>query len=561
MALYGRKLDRRCKVKKRLIVFLLTVCLTAFSLGIVADAGADYRPDHLPNQVLVKFQGDVSGDVIESIVAQVRGKIMKKFHLLPLYRLRVPRNTVNTVVDLLNSLPEVEYAEPNYLRYLNATPNDPSYSQMWGLNNTGQTGGTFDADIDAPEAWDITTGDPGIAVAVLDSGIDSAHEDLTANIWTNPGEVPGNGIDDDGNGYVDDVNGWDFARNDNVPNEESICGGHGTHTSGTIGAVGNNGTGVTGINWNVRIMPLKIFKRYLLIFCSTSSADIIEAVEYASMMGVRVSNNSYGGGPYSQAEFDAIRASGTIFVAAAGNGGLDGIGDNNDITPEYPASYELDNIISVAATNHDDILASFSNYGSVSVDLSAPGVNVLSTTPGDTYSYFSGTSMATPHVAGSVALLMAYDSAQTNNEVRWRILNGTDYLGIPVLTGGRLNIYNALSLPAPVVTISVTPNGSTLVSPGDTVSYNVRLENTGPAPKSGTASVVVVMPDGSEEVLMSYSSTAPGNTVASQNFSIKIPVNTVPGEYQLVGRVEVPGESYDEDIVLYSVQWAAVSSR
>jgi subtilisin family serine protease len=235
------------------------------------------------------------------------------------------------------------------------TPNDPGYGEMWGLHNWGQTGGTLDTDIDAPEAWDITTGDGDIVVAVIDSGIDLNHPDLSANIWTNPGEIPGNGIDDDGNGYIDDVHGWDFSSNDNNPSDDiGVCGGHGTHTSGTIGAVGDNGIGVTGINWDVKIMPLKTAKQILIFFCGLEDADIIKAIEYAAMNGARVSNNSYGGGFYNQAVFNTIRASKHLFVAAAGNES-----NNNDVNPSYPASYDLDNIISVAATDHNDSLLPF----------------------------------------------------------------------------------------------------------------------------------------------------------------------------------------------------------
>ncbi len=533
-----------------LILFLLI--LGEIRLG---EAQPENRPEYLPDEILVRFNDGVDKEAIDSIKMRLNGKIIRKFNLIPVLQIKIPADTVLSAIKFLRSLPEVQYAEPNYLRYLDAAPNDPRYTEMWGLNNTGQTGGASDADIDAPEAWDTLTGSPDMVVAVLDSGADLNHEDLAGNIWTNPGEISGNGIDDDDNGYIDDINGWDFARDDNDPSDtEPICGGHGTHTSGTIGARGNNGIGVTGVNWNIKIMPLKIFKRYFLILCSTSSSDIIDAIEYATMMGVRVSNNSYGGSSYSQAEYDAIRASKSLFVAAAGNGGLDGIGDDNDVTPEYPASYDLDNIISVAATNHNDIFASFSNYGTTSVDLSAPGVNILSTTPNDTYSFFDGTSMATPHVAGAVALLMGHDPALTNNEVKWRILKGTDYKALPVLTGGRLNVHNSLTLPPPQVTINVIPNGPTTVSRGETIIYTVTLHNASSYPNIVDASVVAVLPDGREFTLASRSLTVPGNITLSQNFSQKIPLGIAPGKYQLAGRVEMPFTSFDEDIELYTIE-------
>lgn len=540
----GRTIFRKVRLSI-LILFLLVLFRSDFT-----EAQTQDRPEYLPDEVLIKFKNDITEDTIGSIVNQSGGKIIKKFRLVPkLYHLKVQINTIQDVVNFLKSLPEVEYAEPNYLRYIDAIPNDTRFSEMWGLNNTGQTGGTPNADIDAVEAWDLSTGSLNMVVADIDSGMDMAHPDLAGNVWTNPGEISGNGIDDDGNGYIDDIYGWDFAWNDNDPSDtDFICGGHGTHTAGTIGAVGNNGIGVTGVNWNVKIMPLKVFRTYFLVLCSATSSDIISAIEYATMMGVRVSNNSYGSSSYSQAESDAIKASKSVFVAAAGNEGT-----NNDVTPSYPAGYNLNNIIAVAATDHNDALASFSNYGVTSVDLAAPGVNILTTTPNNTYSYYDGTSMATPHVTGTVALLMGYDPDLTNNEIRWRILKGSDYKGLPVLTGGRLNINNSLTLPLPQVTIDVSPLGPTTVSPGQVISYNVTTHNTEPTSKTVNVSIVAVYPDGSEITLTRRTITITGNGTLSQNFSKRVPLGTPTGEYQLAGRVEIPSISYDEDIVLYAV--------
>lgn len=281
--------------------------------------------------------------------------------------------------------PNVEYVEPNYIYQADATPNDPSYNLLWGQHNTGQsvggTSGTSDADIDAPEAWDTSTGSSDVVIAVIDTGVDYLHEDLADNMWQNPGEIPGNKIDDDNNGYIDDVYGIDAANNTGDPMDKvDEDGGHGTHVAGTIAAKGNNAKGVVGVSWNSKIMALK--------FLSTgggSSSDAIECLDYIIAQknaGVNIvaSNNSWGGGGYSQALIDAIEASndaGILFLAAAGNDGVD-----NDVTPHYPSSYDLPGIISVAATDSDDTLASFSNYGATSVDLSAPGTNILSSTPG-----------------------------------------------------------------------------------------------------------------------------------------------------------------------------------
>jgi subtilisin family serine protease len=294
--------------------------------------------------------------------------------------------------------PEVEYATPNYRRELAATPNDTYYSSLWGMHNTGQTiggvAGTVDADIDAPEAWCVSKGSSSIVVAVIDSGIDYNHPDLAANVWINPGETAGDGIDNDGNGYTDDIYGIDPAGSDgsetNPGDSDPMDGiGHGSHCSGTIGAVGNNALGVVGVNWNVRIMGLKFFGDY---DGGGWDADAIECMEYlidqkSRGQNVVVVNASWGGtsgGDYGALRdaIELVNNAGIVFCAAAGNGGSDGIGDNNETTHHYPSDFTLPGIISVAATDNQDALADFSNYGVTSVDLGAPGVDILSTVPG-----------------------------------------------------------------------------------------------------------------------------------------------------------------------------------
>jgi large repetitive protein len=272
-------------------------------------------------------------------------------------------------------------------------PNDPFFVRLWGLHNTGQTvnwtAGTLDADIDAPEAWSVSTGSPDVVVAVIDSGVDATHPDLGQNMWVNDGEdcsgCRTNGIDDDGNGYVDDWRGWDFANGDNNPADDN---GHGTHVAGTVAASGNNGLGVAGVTWSSRIMPLK----FLGADGSGTTADAISAILYARAKGVPILSNSWGGGDFSQALLDAIEqtdASGELFVAAAGNDFT-----NTDLEPFYPAGYDVPNVLVVGASDQFDRKAWFSNYGTRSVDLSAPGTNVYSTWTGTTYRFADGTSMA-----------------------------------------------------------------------------------------------------------------------------------------------------------------------
>jgi subtilisin family serine protease len=281
--------------------------------------------------------------------------------------------------------------------------NDQYFSLEWGLNNTGQSGGKVDADIDAPEAWDITRGDGSVVVGVIDSGIDYNHPDLAGAIWTNPKEAI-DGVDNDGNGYVDDVRGWDFYSNDNNPMDDN---GHGTHVAGTIAATAANGIGVAGVA-NAKVMALK----FLGADGTGSTSAAIAAVNYATQMkkaGVNIplTNNSWGAGVGSTELYNAIRANadaGMLFVAAAGNGGSDQVGDNNDVTPNYPANYDVANVVSVAATDRLDNRGSFSNYGAVTVDLAAPGVTIASLAPNGGYVYMDGTSMASPHVAGAAAL-------------------------------------------------------------------------------------------------------------------------------------------------------------
>jgi subtilisin family serine protease len=337
----------------------------------VVKRGAKAR--YVPGEILVKFKTGTSASRMQVLHNALGAVKIKEIAHIGVHRIKLPHEmSVEGAVKYYKADPDVEYAEPNYIVRKATIPNDPDFNKLWGLNNTGQTGGTFGADIDAIKAWDITTGSTNVIIAVIDTGVAYNHPDLAENIWMNTNEVAGNGIDDDGNGYEDDIYGWDFIDNDGYPEDYE---GHGTHVAGTIAAVGNNGIGMAGVMWSAKIMPI----RFLGISGWGDTAKAAEAIRYAADNGARIINASWGGGGYSQTLYEAIdyaRSKDVLFIAAAGNEGK-----NSDSYPFYPASYDLTNIISVAATDDDDNLAYFSNYGANSVDLAAPGVNIYSSIP------------------------------------------------------------------------------------------------------------------------------------------------------------------------------------
>lgn len=373
------------------------------------------------------------------------------------------------VMDFLRGDGRVDVVEPDYTVRANAIPNDPMFPQLWGLRNTasGTNGGV---DIRVVDAWDRTTGFPPVVVGIIDTGIDCAHEDLSQNCWTNPGETgldgqgrdkSTNGIDDDGNGYVDDWQGWNFVDNNNRAGDDNR---HGTHVAGTIGASGNNSTGVTGVNWVVSLAPLK----FLSSSGSGSISDAILALDYATRMGFFATNNSWGGGDYStlmEAAIMRAHQAGSLFVAAAGNDQND-----NDAKPSYPASYMIQNVIPVAAVDQNGNLASFSNYGAHTVGVAAPGVGIMSTLPGNKYGTLSGTSMAAPHVTGTLALMKAFGPTMRDTGVmlKSRLMNGVQQLpslANRVVTGGIISVPGALNAsvdrtpPSPPADIQVSRRG------------------------------------------------------------------------------------------------------
>lgn len=342
---------------------------------ILLISGRDGMAEYVPGEVLVKFKDTSNTFVIKKLHEHIGSLKKEEFNKIKVHHIKLPKDvSVDEAIRYYMQAPNVEYAEPNYIVHAMSTPDDPSFGSLWGLNNTGQTGGTADADIDSPEAWEKTTGSDSVIIAVVDTGVAYNHPDLTDNIWVNAGEIPDNGIDDDGNGYIDDVYGWDFIDNDGYPEDFNS---HGSHVAGTIAAQGNNGSGVTGVMWNARIMAI----RFLGLTGSGSTSDALSAILYATANGAHIINNSWGGTGFSQALKDAIDASTALVVCAAGNEGT----DNDGSLPSYPASYSSPNIISVAATDHNDNLASFSNYGATNVDLSAPGVTIYSSIPQFSY--------------------------------------------------------------------------------------------------------------------------------------------------------------------------------
>ncbi|MEG4503927.1 S8 family serine peptidase, partial [Microcoleus sp. F6_B4] len=516
---------------------------TASNARVAADpsTGVEYKPGEL----LVKLRPNVNDVAIQSVF-QINGALAVEDLVPPSLQLnsasepdeldqwRLVKLASNAdLLAIQTSLaqdPRVETVELNYLVSINSVPNDPQFTQLWGLNNTGQIGGTPDADIDAPEAWDIQKGSKNVVVAVVDTGVDYNHQDLAANIWSNTGEIAGDGIDNDRNGYKDDVRGYDFINNNNAPMDDYRYDGgysHGNHVAGTIGAVGNNNIGVVGVSQNVSIMPLKIFKAD----GRTSVDAIVKAINYATQKGAKVINASYGGDYFSQAEKDAIddaNKKGVLFVAAAGNiGRLD-----NDSYPQYPASYDLPNIIAVAATTDNDQLAWFSHYGKTSVDLGAPGENILSTLTGNQYGFKDGTSMAAPHVAGAAALLLAQDPSRTPAQLKDILMKTTDpltSLNGKTVSGGRLNVWKALNRP-PVINYGpdTTPwhHGSIVSNTPFTFEYQFP-ENTFTDPDQGdTLRYDVTMMDGSPVPswlnFNKATRTLSGTSPIAQEFRIKL---------------------------------------
>ncbi|MCA1964396.1 MAG: S8 family serine peptidase, partial [Prosthecobacter sp.] len=363
-----------------------------------------------------------------------------------------------------------DYVEPDWIVTVNQVPTDSAYTNgsLWGLRNTGQNGGTPGVDVDAQAAWTLTTGSPNVVVGVVDTGIRYTHQDLAGNMWVNPGEIPNNGIDDDANGYVDDVYGINAITNSGNPMDDN---NHGTHCAGTIGATANDAGQIVGVAWNVKLMGLK----FLSASGSGSTSDAIKCIDYGVAKGAHILSNSWGGGGYSQALRDSIaaaNAAGVLFVAAAGNSS-----SNNDVTPNYPSNYDPANVVAVAAVDRTGALAYFSSYGASTVDLGAPGVDVLSSvaTSDASYASYSGTSMATPHVAGVAALIKSHFPAATMMEIKNRLMATTRPLASlagRTVTGGIVDAHAALTVASDgVLELRASASASPLRSGANTAFY------------------------------------------------------------------------------------------
>ncbi|MBI3926701.1 MAG: S8 family serine peptidase [Armatimonadetes bacterium] len=446
--------------------------------------------EFVPGRVLVKFRGGIGAESLKALAADYGAAVKHQFSLpaamagsfsgtLALLDLRGGLSTPQAMAALARD-PRVEYAESDDIvrsasqGSFPAEPPRPAVAsagrfpddlaeQQWSFHNVAEQEGRPGADIDAPLAWTIATGDNsdnGPIVAVLDTGIDSSHEDLQNNMWKNPGETPENGVDDDGNELVDDVHGPNFLDNNGNPMDEA---GTGTHYAGIIAAQGNNGIGIAGLNWKGRLMAVK----FLGSGGGGSTSDAIKGLLYATAKGARITSNSWTTKKYNQALADVMRASPALHVCAAGDDGSD-----NDERPAYPASLALENVISVAASDPRDRLAWFSNRGARTVHLAAPGQDIYSTAPQSQLAARSGTGAAAPHVAGVAALIASRYPGADNQAIKNRLLTGVDPLPAfedRLQSGGRLNAYKALeddqlapATPADFRVTDVAPNAVSL---------------------------------------------------------------------------------------------------
>lgn len=433
---------------------MLRVCRSlSVAAGLILSVGSLQQPALLaspepsapafrPGRILVQPKARANLAALNAargdrVVAEVRDPDLKVIEVQP--------GQESEAIVAYQRSGQVEFAEPDYILRAFRIPNDPGYldGSLWGLHNTGQNGGLAGADLGAEQAWDLMDGAPDVIVAVIDSGIRYTHEDLADNMWVNPGEIPGNGLDDDDNGIIDDVHGYNAYSGTGDPKDPI---GHGTHVAGIIGAVGNNQKGTVGVAWKVKLMACRFMDR----FGEGATSDAILSIDYARRKGAQIINASWGGSGFSLALRNAIRRArdaGIVFVVAAGNEAID-----LDREPSYPAGYSIDNVVAVAATTRNDVLADYSNSGVKTVLLAAPGSDIYSTwhSSDRSYSTETGTSMATPFVAGVFAMAKARFPDDSYSQLIGRVAAAVDPLpGLDgfCATGGRVSLRKALGVP------------------------------------------------------------------------------------------------------------------
>jgi subtilisin family serine protease len=510
-----------------LLVPILILGIVWITLDVSAAAGQNQRsekpttafdpsqfPKYRSDRVLVRFRPGVDRSRMQAFHAKLGDKVVSEPASVD--RLQIVQiaagATVKDAIKSYRSNPDVLYAEPDYLVHALETPNDPFFSSQWNLQNIGQNGGTPGADIRATEAWNITTGSASVVIAVLDTGIDYTHPDLAANVWTS--SVSFSGVDQYGVTIQcgPGSHGFNAVAGTCDPMDDND---HGSHVSGIMGAAGNNGIGVAGVDWSMQILPCKFLDASGEgdLASAISCLDVVEQLKDAGV-NIIATSNSWGGATFSQALQDAVQAQmqdNILCIAAAGNDFAD-----NDAVPEYPASIALPNVISVAATDNKDQVATFSDLGRHTVHLGAPGVNILSTTPNDTYSVFSGTSMATPHVAGVAALLKAQDPTRDWRAIKNLILAGGDTIAslANTITGKRLDAYGSLTCSNANVDSRLQPVPSTI---SGSVNSPITLSVLNINCASGAGDVTVQVSPGGQSVTLLDDGTgadlAPGDGI------------------------------------------------
>lgn len=553
---------------RSLILFLICASTVAARAESELVTLGDYRAHR--TRILARYRDQAQPQLSAPVLQSLKLKPIREYSLVPglvlldsappdpgaVTKLEVQSDEAQLLrrISLLRASGLFAYVEPDYAVTNLLTPADTAFTDgtLWALRNVGQNGGIPGADIDAVRAWDITTGGTNVIVAVIDTGIRYTHKDLEKQMWRNLQEVPGNGVDDDGNGFVDDYYGINALLDNGNPIDDD---GHGTHVAGTIGAAANDNNPHVGVAWSLQLMACKFIRSGNQGGFGLSS-DAIQSINYAVAKGAKILNNSWGGGPFVQAEQDAITAArgrGVLFVAAAGNDGTD-----NDGIPHYPASYRVDNVIAVAAIDRFDRLGDFSNYGKTSVHLGAPGVDIFSTVASTDTSYatFDGTSMAAPHVSGVAALILARFPGATLAELRERILRGT--VPIPALrdttrTGGRLNAFNALNASADgVLELTIDPPSGSAVLGGASIPVFVTVNDLF-AVTNATVNGTLVGPTNTTNIVFRNNGQTPDVVTNDEIYSAMVPIPAGATSVTLTVTVTAPGKSNATSVVIWSV--------